>query len=145
MFKAFKGQLLEHSTINLLQLNHDVINLAITHRFGVPLNRIYNHSHISQIYSTFDIIHHNNFIYKTSANMDNLNTIIQSNPVVEQRLAQVVLQDAIGSHAEILTDFIYAYLKLTIKLASPLVAALIAKKLISGYETVLATPVMVLA
>ena len=137
LFRNYKTHLVLQNTQTIMEMNKDIIQLFKNNQInGVTLPNM-DRINMQYLYHLLDINGYKDILYNTSPNSHILESILNQNPAVKSKLAEIALQDITGSHLELLTDFIKQYLKIALKISSPLIAAVIGMTLIAGFESLL--------
>jgi hypothetical protein len=68
--------------------------------------------YISTIYYINGITHYSNFIYPNTSDLNSLHSILKSNPTVEARFSNIILQDIIKEYTEEALDITFKFLRI---------------------------------
>lgn len=102
-------------------------------------NLSYSKAHINNVYNTLGIINYQDFIYLKSKDTQQLALLCNKVPHLNNKLIDIAINDMFGSHLELVTDINRIFIKSLLKLSSPLIASIISMFIITGYETLVKT------
>jgi hypothetical protein len=80
---------------------------------------------IQKLYYINGITHYSDFIYPNTSDLNSLHTILKSNPVVEAKFSNIILQDIIKEHTEEVLDLTFYFIKCALRFSFPLAGSLI--------------------
>ena len=104
---------------------------------------IHSKDDIKNIYNVLGIINYQDFIYMKTYDSYQLNLICNNNQNIKDLLVNISINDMFGSHLELITDINRRFIKSLFKWGSPLIVAVVSITIISGYEILLNTPILI--
>lgn len=111
------------NTGGLYLVTRDITQLVSLHPLNI--NQFVINPDIKSIYYINGIEHYSNFIYNTESDLKSLHQILNTNPLLEARFSQIVLQDIIKEHTEEVMEVTHPFIRLAAKLSLPLTGSLL--------------------